>query len=321
MTQSRLPKIHALHPCPAVLNPGRTGNSSLDQYYTCQDVAHRLYGLFQDNFDPADYLMVEPSAGTGAFFKLLPPGALGYDVDPQYPGITKADFLSVDLPGDRPIAVIGNPPYGKNASMAVRFVNGVARQSNVVAIAMILPKSFEKASIENRLDRDFHWLLKMPVPRDAFLYNGKPFNVSAIFQIWVRRPMLRKLRAVETTHPDFEFTTPDRADFAIQRVGARAGRVHHNWKASPNSHYFIRGNVEHIMVQLDLQKDAANATGNPSLAKSEIVAAYSKWVSKAAYRAVIRAQQLVRRSRSEVESGTSSRRQLRIGPAARAACA
>lgn len=156
--------------------------------------------------------------------------------------------------------------------MAVRFFNHAARQSSV--IAFILPRTFRKASIENRLDRNFHLLHEETVPDDAFLFRSKPYNVPAIFQIWERRPERRELRHVETRHSDFDFTTPDRADFAIQRVGARAGRVHRDFTASPSSHYFIRGDVEDIMGQLDFPSVARNVAGNPSLSKSEIVSLY-----------------------------------------------
>ena len=281
MAQSRRPKSYPLNAHLAGSNDDRASKSKLDQYYTRPEVAVHLYGIFREVFEPADYQMVEPSAGQGAFFKLLPPGALGFDIEPQYPGIATADFLTVELPTTRPVIIIGNPPFGKNASTAIRFVNHAARHSNVVAIAMILPRSFRKASIENRLDPAFHLVREETVPRDAFLHDGKPFNVSAVFQIWVRGAALRRRREVKTEHPDFEFTTKDRADFVVQRVGARAGRLHHNFNASPNSHYFIRGNVEGIMVQLDFATVAANATCNPSLAKAEIVSLYSSRTSEA----------------------------------------
>jgi hypothetical protein len=216
--------------------------------------------------------MVEPSAGTGSFLKLLPAGSLAYDIDPKYPGIHTADFLTVKIPSDRNVAIIGNPPFGKNASTAVRFFNHAARQSSV--IALILPRSFRKASIQKRLDPAFHLLRDEVVPNDAFLFRSKPYNVPAVFQIWERRSQPRSVRAIETRHPDFEFTGPDRADFAIQRVGAQAGRVHRNFRASPSSHYFIRGDVEAVMAQLDFASVTGNVAGNPSLSKSEIVCMY-----------------------------------------------
>ena len=64
--------------------------------------------------------MVEPSAGTGSFLKLLPSGSLADDVDPKCHGIQRVDFLKIEIESDREIVIIGNPPLGKNASMAAR---------------------------------------------------------------------------------------------------------------------------------------------------------------------------------------------------------
>lgn len=260
------------------LNDNRASDIQLDQFYTRPDIAVQFYDVFQEHFDPARYQMVEPGAGAGAFFKLLPPGSLGFDLEPKYPGIVTADFLTVEIKCDRPIATLGNPPFGKNASTAVKFFNRAARQSNVVAL--ILPKSVRKASIENRLDRAFRLIREEEVPQDAFLFQDKPYHVPAIFQMWERHFAPRELRLVETRHPDFEFTTRDRPDFAVQRVGARAGRIHRDFTASPSSHYFIRGPVEAIMRQLDFASVVGNVAGNPSLAKSEIVSLYCAWVEQ-----------------------------------------
>lgn len=260
----------------AAINDNRASDLRLDQYYTCPPVARQLYATFCRFFKPEDFRMVEPSAGKGAFFKLLPPGSLGFDVEPKYPGIQTADFLTVEIGGELDVAIIGNPPFGKNASLAVRFFNHAARQSSV--IALIMPRSVQKAAIENRLDPAFHLQFEVIVPDHAFFFRGKPFDVPAVFQIWERRPQPRQLQFVETTHQDFEFTTHDRANFAIQRVGANAGRVHSNFKASPSSHYFIRGDgdVEAVMRILDFASVTCNVAGNPSLAKCEIVSLYRK---------------------------------------------
>ena len=255
-------------------------DKELDQYYTCETFAKTCYAIFCEHYDPRTFQMVEPSAGTGVFFALLPLGSLGYDVDPKYPGIETADFLTVEIGGALLVAVIGNPPFGKSASLAVRFFNHAARRA--IVIAFIMPRSVRKAAIENRLDRSFHLLREEEVPDHAFLFRGKTFNVPAVFQIWEHRIEPRQLKPVETTHPDFEFTTPDLADFAIQRVGARAGRVHHNLKASTSSHYFIRGPVEAAMRRLDFASVTGNVAGNPSLSKSEIVMLYREWIGRSA---------------------------------------
>ena len=243
-----------------------------DQYYTRHHVAQKLYVVFQKICDPSRYQLVEPSAGTGSFLRLMPQGSLAFDVDPKYPGIRTADFLTVEIRSERDVAVVGNPPFGRNASMAVRFFNHAAWQASV--IALILPRTFRKASIENRLDRNFHLIHEETVQCDAFLFRSKPYDVPAVFQIWERRDDLRELRHVAIHHPDFSWTTADRADFGIQRVGARAGRVHRDFTKSPSSHYFIRGNVEPIMKRLNFTKVVHNVAGNPSLSKSEIVSLY-----------------------------------------------
>ncbi len=258
----------------AATNDNRASDERLDQYYTRPDVATHCYAIFQQHVDPAAFLLVEPSAGTGSFLKVMPAGSVGYDVEPKFPGIWTADFLTVRIDSDRDVAIVGNPPFGRNAGMAVRFFNHAAAQASV--IAFILPRTFRKGSIENRLHRNFHLIREEPVPRDAFLFRGKPFSMPAVFQIWERRPYPRPLRPIDTCHPDFAFVTPDRANFAIQRVGARAGRLHHDFTASPSSHYFIRGHVEPVMARIDFRSVAADVAGNPSLSKAEIVELYHK---------------------------------------------
>lgn len=258
----------------AALNDNRASDVRLNQYYTDAKVAKYFYEIFKEHFDPADYYMFEPSAGTGSFFKILPEGSGGCDIEPKFPGVETADFLTFKLASDKKIAIIGNPPFGKNASLAVKFFNHAASQVDV--IALIVPRSFRKFSIENRLDRSFHLVREVVVPEYAFLFRGKPFDVPAIFQIWERRSEVRELRNVETRHPDFEFTTPDRAHFGLQRVGARAGRVHNDFAKSPNSHYFIRGRVKTFMKGLDFASVVGNVAGNFSLSKAEIVSLYRK---------------------------------------------
>ena len=145
-----------------------------DQYYTARNVAQALYTAFLQRFGSIHHLMVEPSAGTGAFFEIMPAGSLGFDVDPKCVGVWCADFLTVDITCELPIAVIGNPPFGRSASMAVEFFNRAARMANV--IAFILPRSVRKAAIENRLNRNFHLVHDEVVPDGAFVFRSQPYT-------------------------------------------------------------------------------------------------------------------------------------------------
>lgn len=258
----------------------------LDQFYTTPAIAAWCYAIFKQHFDPRFYSLVEPSAGEGAFFRLMPPGSRAVDIVPRHPGIRKANFLTMTFTSDREIAMIGNPPFGKNCSMAVKFFNHAAKQSSI--IAFIVPRTFRKARLQNRLDRHFHLLCEHDVPRNAFTCQGELHDVPTVFQIWVRRSELRPLCKVETHHPDFEFTTPARADFAIQRIGHNAGTVHRNFDASPSSHYFIRAvvrsgrrSMQKTMAAIDFANVARDTAGCPSLAKSEVVELYRIALAKA----------------------------------------
>jgi hypothetical protein len=278
----------------------RTPNSAdkaakLSQFFTADKVAAWLWREFQKLYDPQKFVMIEPSAGKGAFLKQMPKGSLGIDLDPQFPGVVRADFLGVDhawlaahLALDRPIAILGNPPFGKGSELAWQFFNRAATMANL--IGFVLPVSVHKAAVENRLDQRFHLVAQWAVPENAFLFLGRPHNVRTVFQIWERRSDVRMLRHVERSHPDFTFVksaelaeaTAGKATVAIRRIGANAGRIYDDPAGkSASSHYFIQ--ADRVVVQrlkaLDLRQTAAKAVSIPSLAKSEIVELYKAYLT------------------------------------------
>lgn len=270
------------------LQPAQNDNclsiQGLNQYYTTYCVAEYLYQVLGQLIDLARYLLVEPSAGMGAFFRLMQIGSIGIDLAPKFPGTKTANFLETELPRERKIAVIGNPPFGRNARMAIRFFNHAAWQADV--IAMILPRAFRKPAIVSKLNPAFHLIHDEDVPAEAFEFGGAPYSVPAIFQIWERRPAPRWQKPARARHSDFEFTPPNRAQFAIRRIGVRAGRVDRDLTLNKNSHYFVRVNdpnrvdeVEAIFKQLDFGSVACNASGAPSLAQTEIVSLYQQWLN------------------------------------------
>lgn len=271
-------------PSPAIGPPASRGgcreSKRKGQFYTRADLAKRYLRRLQNFVDLTDFQMVEPSAGGGAFMKVLPFGSFGCDIEPLCEDVFTADFLTLEINSNRPIVCIGNPPFGRNSKLAVRFFNRAASFSEV--IAFILPRTFRKASIINMLDDRFHLLYEVLVPGNAFVFEGKPHSVPTVFQIWVRREDRRAKLPEIRDHDDFTFTTAAEADFALQRVGKDAGLVHHDMSRSRKAHYFIKGNVEGIMKKLRpaFAKVAANTAGNPSLAMTEIVAIYSKRISR-----------------------------------------
>ncbi len=253
---------------------------TLSQFYTRTAVAKDLVDLLFKQFDPTSIQYIEPSAGTGAFSVQLPPGSHAYDIDPKAAGIIAADFLKTELPDADRLAIVGNPPFGKNASQAVRFFNHAASKADI--IAFVLPRSFRKMSIQNRLDRNFHLWGEKELPYNSFVFCGRVQHIPTIFQVWVRQEKLRELHDLSRCHQDFEFVKdPSKADFAMRRAGARAGQLISASKANSNTHYFISAkikvsNVESVMKRIDFSILAYLTSATRSLSKPELIALYAK---------------------------------------------
>ncbi|RZI55387.1 MAG: SAM-dependent methyltransferase [Zymomonas sp.] len=251
------------------------------QFYTRPRLASRYYRRFRWFFDPARFQMVEPSAGGGAFLVLLPPDSFGCDIEPMRAGIYTTDFLDLTIHSNRPIACIGNPPFGTCARLAVAFFNHAATFSDV--IAFIVPKTFRKAKTINSLDDRFHLLYEEEVPPNAFIFRGQSHSVPTVFQIWMRQERRRQQIPDINTHPDFEFGSQGQESFAMRRIGKYAGRTYNENGQSDQSHYFIKGDVRSAMENLEPEfaKVARNTAGQPSLTKAEIVSIYTAWLAKA----------------------------------------
>lgn len=259
--------------------------SALCQFHTDEEVAAQCMDLFAQHFDPGDFFMIEPSAGRGPFLRLMPRPRLGIDLDPQCAEALKADFLELSpeflgacAPAGKRIAIIGNPPFGRNSQLAWQFFNRAAKAADV--IAFILPMSVRKASVENRLHAHFHLVAEWVIPDLAFWFQGKRVSVRTVFQIWERRRYRRPLRLIRHSHPHFSLTGggDKRANLAIQRIGASAGRVFDDPAGkNPSSHYFLHatGAVRRILKSLNYMEMARNCVSIPSLSQAEIVELYS----------------------------------------------
>lgn len=85
----------------------------LDQFYTSNKFATRYVKRLGRRYDLTSSLLVEPSAGGGAFYKRLPVNKVAFDVDPKYPGILTADFLAFELRSEYHTIIVGNPHSGE----------------------------------------------------------------------------------------------------------------------------------------------------------------------------------------------------------------
>lgn len=123
----------------------------LGKYYTIPKIAKLCLNKI-NNIDDYD-LVLEPSAGSGSFSNLIKNKSLiSIDIEPENENVTKMDFLKekLELDSYKNIIAIGNPPFGKQNNLAIKFFNKCASYSHVNCIAMIFPKSFKKVSIHDR---------------------------------------------------------------------------------------------------------------------------------------------------------------------------
>ena len=252
---------------------------SLDQFYTRPDIAEAYVAEVLERWRDSDVLFVEPSAGAGAFLlPLLDAGrkVRAVDIDPQSLLIQRMDFLKSETVFDgehSAIVVVGNPPFGKNACMAVRFFNQAAVHAD--EIAFIVPRTFRKISLQKRLHAKFHLSNDKDVEGGAFVRFGEAHDVPCAWQVWTRRNADRATPCPPCVNHLIDYVPPNDADFAMRRVGFYAGRVltENIMSLSETTHYFMRelkDGVIDTLRRVNWTELAEQTAGVRSLSKAEI---------------------------------------------------
>ena len=124
--------------------------NTIDKFYTIINIVNKCIELIKENIDIKENdLCIEPSAGNGSFItaiKSLFRNYIFYDIEPENNEIIKQDYLEVDLTTSlkdfNKIHVIGNPPFGRQSSLAIKFIKKSCEYCDT--ISFILPKSFKK---------------------------------------------------------------------------------------------------------------------------------------------------------------------------------
>ena len=183
------------------------------------------------------------------------------------------DFLEWYPETDKQIIIYGNPPFGRQSSLAKAFIKHASKFATT--IAFILPRSFTKPSMSNVFPSKFHCIHTSDIPKNAFEINNKSHDVPCIFQIWEKRNIDREktLKVKEYGFTYVKFS--DSYDVAFRRVGGLAGKCYkvNSGVFSPQSHYFLKFdniNVDSIMNKINLHIFPSNTVGPRSLSKSEV---------------------------------------------------
>tara|TARA_Y100000389_G_scaffold51096_1_gene46821 strand:+ start:725 stop:1660 length:936 start_codon:yes stop_codon:yes gene_type:complete len=217
----------------------------LSKFYTKYNSVKMCIELLKKtiNIDNDD-LIIEPSAGNGAFIseiKKLNGKKLFYDISPEHNEIIKQDYLTLDeqkILDTKPrcIHLIGNPPFGDYSKLARKFIKKSCLFADT--ISFILPSAFSKPSFLNgqTFNKYFH-LEKNINLNDCFTVNGEDHKVNCVFQIWIKKNTERE--KIEKIQPDgFKFVSQSKnprfnseiADIAFIRARGRAGTIYINDK-------------------------------------------------------------------------------------------
>lgn len=243
----------------------------LDKFYTKTSVAAQcLSKLDLDSYDE----IIEPSAGNGAFSNLIP-NVKAFDISPEHPNVIKQDWLKYSQTRDhKKVLVVGNPPYGQQNTLALAFINHAAKFASTVAF--VLPVSFMKTSLQEKIDQHFHLTYFEVLPVNSFILNGVDYKVRSVFQVWefkeTLRPQLPSINPV-----GFKFVRKNASpDFYIRRIGGKAGTFGSQWQdKNEQSHYFIKATGDKNLIKTDFEKlvfpESTYSVGPKSISQQEIL--------------------------------------------------
>lgn len=268
--------------------------NTIDKYYTKDIVVELCLNLVKQYIHiNTDDLIIEPSAGNGSFItgiKSLSNNFRFYDLEPDNDEIIKQDYLLYDYSRSglskeifSKIHIIGNPPFGRQSSLAIKFIKKSCEFCD--SVSFILPKSFKKDSLKKTFPLQFHLIFEIDLPDKSFLVDGVEHNVPCIFQIWEKKTVDRAV--TEKLEPDnFMFVgKTERPDISFRRVGVNAGTIDVNIdEKSIQSHYFIKftngmSTDENIKKLSTITYDFNNTVGPKSISKQELIFKFNPLLS------------------------------------------
>ena len=242
--------------------------NTIDKYYTKEEIVKNCINSLKKNIPFLENdIIIEPSAGNGAFIsniKMLSKNYKFYDLEPEHIEIEKQDYLQLNLnellEQYSNIHILGNPPFGRQSSLAIKFIKKSCEFCNT--ISFILPKSFKKESMQNHFPLKYHLLFEEDLPEKSFLVNNEEYTVPCIFQIWIKKENNREIKIKQEPKGFIFVEKNENPDISVRRVGVNAGKIDTNIaEKSVQSHYFIQ--FIHSPTNIPLATEATTpVTGN-----------------------------------------------------------
>ena len=261
--------------------------NTIDKFYTKDTVVDLCLNLLKKYIVINDDLVVEPSAGNGSFItgiKELTSNFRFYDLEPNNDEIIKQDYLLYDYASIKEaftkIHVIGNPPFGRQSSLAIKFIKKSCEFCD--SVSFILPKSFKKDSLKKSFPLNFHLIFEIDLPDNSFLVDGVEHDVPCIFQIWEKKTTNRVVNEKLEPHNFMFVEKTEDPDISFRRVGVNAGTIDKNINdKSIQSHYFIKftnkksiaNNIQNLSI---ITYEFNNTVGPRSISKQELIKEFNK---------------------------------------------
>ena len=269
----------------------KQNENGLDQFYTNPDVALRCYNKLAELVNINDYdIHLEPSAGSGSFFNIMDNiKKVGLDIEPTTDDVVKMDYFDYKPIAGKKYLVVGNPPFGRVSALAVKFFNKSAEFSN--CIAFIIPRTFKRVSIQNKLNLNFKLIYNEDLPINPCCFTPI-MTAKCCFQVWVKIDEPRVKTNYDKSHADFDFikhgpkdknnqpTPPNNCDFAMKAYGSNCGEIVDKelHLLRPKSWHWIKSNIDIQLLknrfqQLDysISKDTVR---QDSLGQQELIYLY-----------------------------------------------
>lgn len=224
------------------MTPQRERVTGTEQYYTPIEISTYCVDKMLEFIPDKNVTWLEPAGGKGAFIDAIlskqVSNIISFDIQPLHPMVQLTDnFLTEDLSqlNLNKSITITNPPFGRANSLSIPFFNKCAIVSDY--IGFIVPKSWRKWSVINKLDRNFHCIYdeELQVNYDyPNKYERSKNKLATVFQIWERRIQQREIIKIED-RGYIQKVKPEFADVSLTVFGRNCGRVRTDFPKVPNT--------------------------------------------------------------------------------------
>lgn len=194
----------------------------LDKYYTPKKLAKKLIKITFKVIDKKHITsIIEPSAGNGSFSTQLKCKA--YDIKPEHPSIKKRDFLTLKKKYKKGRLCIGNPPFGVNNSLSVKFYKKCCELGDYIAFVQPI------SQLNNNLTM---YEFDLIYSKDLGVQNYSGVNLHCCFNIYARpksgklnkKPNVSLKDCIIKEYRRGRTSKPKYANFGICSWGAYLGK-------------------------------------------------------------------------------------------------